>query len=557
MPHAADLIIVNARVLTLDAEALHAEAVAVAGGRILAVGSRDEIEAHAGPQTQVIDAAGGSVLPGFSENHMHLFSGSAELDHLQLAGVAGMDALAAAVKAYAEERGDQTVLFAQGADYTILGDTERLTRHHLDSILPDQPLVLFAPDHHTAWANTTALELVDMLHGAEMGPGNEVVMGEDGLATGELREMEAFSPLQAVGGFERYRLGLATGGEPDPYPNAAEWAQDIAVMRRGLDYCACHGITTIQNMDGNLYQLELLEAIEKEDGCLPCRVMIPFHFKNFMGLDMLEKASAMAARFKSDWLSCSVVKVFYDGVLDSWTAVMVEPYADRPDYCGEGLFTPESFRDVAVEADRRGLQIAVHAIGDGAVRAVLDGYEAAREANGVRDSRHRIEHIEVVHPDDIQRFAELGVIASMQPPHPPGCMGVPLEPTVSRIGEARWPVSYAWRTLKDAGARICFASDWPVSPIDPIAGIQTAVIRKPWSPTDPDQSFSLMEALAAYTVEGAYAEFREDRKGMTKPGFLADLVVLSADIEAVNIDDLHTVRPVLTLCGGRISFSSR
>ncbi len=223
----------------------------------------------------------------------------------------------------------------------------------------------------------------------------------------------------------------------------------------------------------------------------------------------------------------------------------------------KALFTPESFRDVAVEADRRGLQIAVHAIGDGAVRAVLDGYEAAREANGVRDSRHRIEHIEVVHPDDIHRFAELGVIASMQPPHPPGCMGVPLEPTVSRIGEARWPVSYAWRTLKDAGARICFASDWPVSPIDPIAGIQTAVIRKPWSPTDPDQSFSLMEALAAYTVEGAYAEFREDRKGMIKPGFLADLVVLSADIETVNIDDLHTVRPVLTLCGGRTSFSSR
>ncbi len=557
MPHSAELIIVNARVLTLDADNPRAEAVAIADGRIVAVGMRGEIEALADAGTRVIDADGGSVLPGFSENHMHLFSGSAELDHLQLAGVHGLDALTAAVKAYAEGRGDQRVLFAQGADYTILGDTERLTRHHLDGIWPHQPLVLFAPDHHTAWANTKALELVGMLHGAEMGPGNEVVMGEDGLATGELREMEAFSPLQAAGGFERYRLGLATGGEPDPYPNAAEWAQDIGVMRRGLDYCARHGITTIQNMDGNLYQLELLAAIEKEDGGLPCRVMIPFHFKNFMGLDMLEKASGMAARFDSDWLSCSTVKVFYDGVLDSWTAVMVEPYADRPDYCGEGLFTPESFRDIAIEADRRGLQIAVHAIGDGAVRAVLDGYEAAQKANGVRDSRHRIEHIEVVHPEDIARFAELGVIASMQPPHPPGCMGVPLEPTVSRIGTDRWPVSYAWRTLKDAGAHICFASDWPVSPIDPIAGMQAAVIRKPWAPEDPDQSFSLMEALAAYALKGAYAEFREDRKGMLKPGFLGDVVVLSADIEAVPIEDLHTVRPVETICGGCISFSSR
>ncbi|WP_276121674.1 amidohydrolase [Pararhizobium qamdonense] len=556
MTQTADIIILNARVLTLDEERPRAEAVAIAAGHILAVGTAAQMEAFRGAGTEVIDAAGGTVLPGFSENHMHLFSGAAELDHLQLAGISGLAALTHAVQAYAQTRTAEKVLFAQGADYTILGD-ERLTRHHLDAILADQPLVLFAPDHHTAWANTKALELVDMVHGAELGPGNEVVVGSDGLATGELREMEAFSPLQAAGGFDRYRLGLSTGGEPDPYPNDAEWAQDIAVMRRGLDYCSRHGITTIQNMDGNLYQLELLAAIEKEDGSLPCRVIIPFHFKNFMSIDMLEKASELARRFNSDWLSSGIVKVFYDGVLDSWTAVMVEPYADKPGDCGEGLFTPETFRDVAVEADRRGLQIAVHAIGDGAVRAVLDGYEAARVQNGTRDSRHRIEHIEVVHPDDIARFAQLGVIASMQPPHPPGCAGVPLEPTVSRIGRDRWPVSYAWRTLKDAGAHICFASDWPVSPIDPIIGIEAAVTRKRWAESDPDQSFSLEEALSAYCVEGAYAEFKEDRKGMVRAGYLADIVVLNGDIEAVAVAELQTIRPTTTICGGRISFSSR
>lgn len=556
MTQTADIIILNARVLTLDEERPRAKAVAIAAGHILAVGTAAQMEAFRGAGTEVIDAAGGTVLPGFSENHMHLFSGAAELDHLQLAGISGLAALTDAVQAYAQTRTAEKVLFAQGADYTILGD-ERLTRHHLDAILADQPLVLFAPDHHTAWANTKALELVGMVHGAELGPGNEVVVGPDGLATGELREMEAFSPLQAAGGFDRYRLGLSTGGEPDPYPNDAEWAQDIAVMRRGLDYCSRHGITTIQNMDGNLYQLELLAAIEKEDGSLPCRVIIPFHFKNFMSIDMLEKASELARRFNSDWLSSGVVKVFYDGVLDSWTAVMVEPYADKPGDCGEGLFTPETFRDVAVEADRRGLQIAVHAIGDGAVRAVLDGYEAARVQNGTRDSRHRIEHIEVVHPDDIARFAQLGVIASMQPPHPPGCAGVPLEPTVSRIGRDRWPVSYAWRTLKDAGAHICFASDWPVSPIDPIIGIEAAVTRKRWADSDPDQSFSLEEALSAYCVEGAYAEFKEDRKGMVRAGYLADIVVLNGDIEAVAAAELQTIRPTTTICGGRISFSSR
>ncbi len=308
-------------------------------------------------------------------------------------------------------------------------------------------------------------------------------------------------------------------------------------------------------MDGNLYQLELLAEIEAEGG-LTCRAQIPFHFKNFMTLDMLEKASAMAARYNSEWLSSGLVKVFYDGVLDSWTAVMVEPYADRPDWTGEPLFTPGQFIDLAVAADRRGLQIAVHAIGDGAVHAVLDGYEAARKANGRRDSRHRVEHIEVVTATDVPRFAELGVIASMQPPHPPGAMDFPLEPTVSRIGRDRWPLSYAWRTLKEAGARVVFASDWPVSPIDPIMGIQAAMLRKPWAETDPEQSFSLHEALAAYTVEGAYAEFAEDRKGQLKQGYLADLVVLSGDIEATEPAALHELHPVTTICGGRISFQA-
>ena len=249
----------------------------------------------------------------------------------------------------------------------------------------------------------------------------------------------------------------------------------------------------------------------------------------------------MAERYRSEWLSSGMVKVFYDGVLDSWTAVMVERLCRPAGLARRAAVFAEQFAEVAIEVDRRGLQIAVHAIGDGAVRAVLDGYEAAQKQNGRRDSRHRIEHIEVTTEQDMPRFAELGVIASMQPPHPPGAMGLPLEPTVSRIGRARWPLSYAWRTLKDAGAHIVFASDWPVSPIDPIAGIQAAMLRKPWAEGMPDQSFSLHEALAGYTVEGAYAGFMEDRKGRLKPGYLADLVVLSGDLEAADPEQLHEV----------------
>jgi predicted amidohydrolase YtcJ len=459
------------------------------------------------------------------------------------------------VRDFARARPDAAFLLANGADYTILSETERVTRHHLDRIVADRPFAMIAPDHHTMWANTKALELAGLLHGRQLGPGNEIVMAADGLAEGELRENEAFGPVLEAAGHSRPRLGLSTGGEPDPYPTAAELAHDRAIMRRGLDWCARHGITSIHNMDGNLYQLELLSQVEAE-GDLLCRVQIPFHFKNFMPLDALEKASLMARSYRSDWLSSGMVKIFYDGVMEGWTAVMVDDYADRSGWRGEPLFTPEQLAAVAIEADRRRLQIAVHAIGDGAVRAVLDGYAAAGKANGRRDSRHRIEHIEAVTAADVPRFAALGVIASMQPSHPPGNGEFPLEPTLSRLGRERWPLAYAWRTLKDTRARIVFASDWPVAPIDPIASIAAAVLRKPWAPGLPDQSFTLAEALAAYTVEGAYAGFAENRKGQLKAGYLADLVILSGDIEAVDPEGLHEISPLVTICGGRITWQA-
>ncbi|RWB06445.1 amidohydrolase [Mesorhizobium sp.] len=551
----ADLIVINARVLTMDEGNPTAEAVAIKDGNILAVGDRRTIEALKGPATKIIDAQGGSMVPGFIEAHMHLFGGAAELDNLHLQGVHGFDALSDAIRAYAAARPNAKLLLGAGVDYTILSKEEPVTRHHLDRIIADRPFAMSASDHHTMWANTKALELAGVLHGKQLGPGNEIVMGADGLAAGELREGEAFGPILELSGQNRVRLGIATGGEPEPYPSAAEVAADRDLMHRGLEWCARHGITSIQNMDGNLYQLELLAGLEQE-GRLLCRTKIPFHFKNFMTLDRLEKASRMANSYQSEWLSSGMVKMFYDGVLEGWTAVMVDDYADRPGWRGEPLFTPQHLAEVAVEADRRGLQVAVHSIGDGAVRAVLDGYEAARRKNGRRDSRHRVEHIEVVTAADIPRFAELGVIASMQPPHPPGAMDFPLEPTLSRIGRERWPLSYAWRTLKQAGAHVVFASDWPVSPIDPILGIQAAVLRKPWAEGDPDQSFSLHESLAGYTVEGAYAEFMEHRKGRLKPGFMADLVVLSGDIEATAPEALHMVRPATTICGGKITYQA-
>ncbi|WP_377274491.1 amidohydrolase [Rhizobium sp. R86522] len=556
MATTADIIITNGLVLTMDPAAPRAEAVALAGNRILAVGTRSEIEALAGPETQTIDAKGATIMPGFNEAHMHIFPGSVSLRQLNLHGVQGFEALKAAILDYAEMNPDEPLLMGFSADYSIISLTEPCTRHHLDAILPDRPFMMFAPDHHTAWANTAALEKAGILQGKDVGIGNEIVMGPDGLANGELREGNAFGPVSALastGG--REELGMVTGMDPENV-TPEQFALDRAILKAGLDYCASWGVTSIQNFDGNHYQLRLMRDLELS-GELSCRIRIPYHMKNFMALEDLDKAAAWKKEFATDMLRGDFVKVFMDGVLDSQTAYMLDGYGDRPGYTYEPLFTPAAFDAIATKADALGLQVAVHAIGSAAIRQTLDGYEAAVKENGPRGNRHRIEHIEIIHPDDIPRFATLGIVASMQPVHYPGGTCFPAEPTTAKIGEDRWDQAYAWRTMKEAGAPVVFASDWPVSPVSPFQCIQDALTRKPWKEGLKDQRFSLMEALEAYTSIGAWVEFMEDRKGMLKAGYLADVVVLTKDIEAVSPEAImDTVRPAVTICDGHITFQA-
>ena len=235
---------------------------------------------------------------------------------------------------------------------------------------------------------------------------------------------------------------------------------------------------------------------------------------------------------------------------------MVEDYADIPGWRGDPLHSAERFCKAAIEADRRGLQISVHAIGDGAVRRVLDGYEAAQKANGKRDSRHRIEHIEVLHPDDLPRFRALGVVASMQPPHPPGAMDFPLEPWVSHIGEARWPWAFPLSFLRKEGVPIAFASDWPVSDINPMRGVKAAITRQPWKAGHPGHDSTLGEALAGYTIGGAYAGKDEHRLGRLVAGNKADIVVMDRDLEATPIEELDTARAAITFTGGQLTWEA-
>ncbi len=549
----ADIIITNARVLTMDGAAPRASALAIAGNRILRAGSSDDVAGLKAKHTRMIDAQMKTVMPGIIEGHVHLFGGSVELDTLMLNGINGFAAIAESVSQYRNQRPNDPVLLATGIAHGSFG--EPITRQILDRIVSDIPFIIGCFDHHTMWANTKALEAAGIMKGRKLPVGNEIVLDHNGIATGELLEPAAYMLVQALtptGG--REWLGMTTGENPNPPATKAQRELDMKFFQQGIAHAASLGITSMHNMDGNWYQLELLQALLDRNE-LNARVEIPFHHKNFFETSRVDEAVEMRAKYQGDMLHCDRVKLFIDGVLETYTALMLEGYPDQPENMGAPLFTAEEFNAVVARADRHGLQISTHAIADGAVRRTLDGYENAIRENGRRDSRHRIEHIEMIDPKDVPRLKELGVIASLQPIAGVGVPGNPVEPILSRVGD-KLPYAYAWQTLREAGATIAFSSDWPVAPLSPFLGMQAAMTAVPLRPDCPPQAQSLMDTLHAFTAAGAYMEFREDRKGTLKEGYLADVVVLDADMEATPADQIAAVRPTVTICDGRVTFEA-
>lgn len=522
-----DLLIVNARALTQDPAAPRAEAVGVAGGQIAFVGSSAEALALRTSQTRLIDAGGATLLPGFIDSHYHLELGSLRLDGAQLGPAHDTAELIELLAAHAASQPDDPWVKGFGLRYDTLG-ARPLTRHDLDAVVPDRPALLMAFDGHTAWANTRALELCGILGGAACAPGNEIVMSSDGTASGELREIDAFARVSR-------RI-----------PPLSD-ARRRELTRRGLAQAARCGITSIHNMDGDRHQLARYLALDSA-GELTLRVQVPFSFRPEMDIGALDEAIAMRdAAGAGEMVRAGTVKLFMDGVIESGTGLLLAPYAGG-DSCGEANFEAEQFDAVASAVDALKLQIIVHAIGDAAVRRTLDGYERALLANGRRDSRHRIEHIELVDAADLPRFAALGALAAMQPLHA-ATFDVG-QVWLDRVGRARWPWSFSWRRLREAGARLAFGSDWPVVSQDVLAGIRAAVGRQPLCDDEPQQAQTLDEALRSYTADGAYFEHMETRKGMLRKGMLADLVLLDRDIE----HDLAGAEVAMTVCGGRAVF---
>ena len=530
----ADYLFTNAAVFTADPANPRAEAVAVRGNRILAVGRAAAVAELRGPRTEVVDGGGRSLLPGLIDSHFHLLYGSLKLDKLRLDAANSLDEIRAAIAAYAAANPQREWIDGVQLKYSAIPAGERLDRWFLDAIVADRPVYLTAFDGHTVWVNSEALRRGGLLNGRATPAGSEIVMdAATGAATGELREPGAFDPVRAL----------------IPAPTDAERR---AALHQGLALCAANGLTGVHNMDGWDNSIELYAALE-DLGEMTLRIYVPYDIKPDTPLEKIAEAAAQKQRFQGSHVRSGAVKVFMDGVLESYTALMIDDYAGEPGNRGGALYTADHFNAIAAAADRLGLQIFVHACGDGAVRRTLDGYEHALQRNGRRDSRHRIEHIEVIHPHDIPRFAELGVLASMQPAHcPPTLHEGDVWP--SRAGAARWPYSFAWQTLRDAGARQAYGSDWPVVTMDPFVGMWCGMVREQWNAGDPVQTQRLEDLVLGYTREAAYAEFQEHEKGMLRPGMLADLVLLDADIFAAPVAAVDRVRPTLTMVDGKVVF---
>ncbi|MCA2002047.1 MAG: amidohydrolase [Chloroflexi bacterium] len=525
----SDFIIRNARVFTSDEANPRAEAVAVKGNRIVFVGTNEGVKEFQGESTRVIDGKGGTLTPGFIDSHFHLLWGSIWMGAAQLYDAKTKDDVRASLQSFSAEKKTSEWVDGRGVKYGIVS-----TRQELDEMVPDRPVYINAYDGHTSWANTKALELAGILQPGKEAPGNGVIVrDENGLATGELRETA---------------MDLVANLIPPPSE-----ARKRELLKLAMKKINATGVTSVHNMNGDLNELQFFAAAE-DAGEMTVRVYVPYHVKPETTEADLSEAVEMA-KLQGDFARGGCVKFFMDGVWESYTALNLEPYADNPEAKPEGIYSAEHFNRMATACDKLGLQMFTHCCGDGAVRRALDGYEAAQKVNGKRDSRHRVEHIEVIHMDDLPRFKQLGVIASMQTSHAPFSANEG-DVWLERTGPQRWGRSFAWRDILNAGAHLILGSDWTVAPFDPIFNLHVAMNRKKWSPQDPDQTLTLEECILGYTRNAAYGEFKENEKGKIKEGYLADLVLFTHDLFALPKEEILTAKAALTMVDGKAVFKA-
>ena len=530
-----DLIIVNGKVFTGE-ESL-AEAVAVQGNKVLRVGTNREIQRLARAQTTVIDAKGGSVLPGFNDAHVHMMSGGLSLDQLSLSEATTIESVKETLKAWAEANPAHDWIRGRGWLYAPFGDGLP-TRQMLDQLVPDRPAYLVSYDGHTGWANTAALQRAGITRATAAPVNGAIVKDADGQPTGVLKEAAMSLMSQAL-----------------PVPSRED---KLAALRAAVVEANRVGITSVQNAGGSADDLDLYDELRKS-GELTVRVYQALSVDPAATTEDLDQLELARERFQDDpLLKTGAVKLMADGVVETRTAAMLEPYTGS-DERGELRASAADFSRLVSELDARGWQVMTHAIGDAAIREVLDAYEAARAANPApeRGRRHRVEHLETPDPDDVPRFGALGVVASLQPAHgqPPD----PAGPWASPLGPERTARGWMSGSLLRGGAPLAYGSDWPVVPLDPLRGIFVAVNRtsfegEPDGGWMPEERLSLREAIRAFTSGAAWASFDELRKGSLERDMLADIVILSADVFALPPDRLLEAEVVMTIMDGKVVF---
>jgi hypothetical protein len=523
---AADLIVTGARIWTGDPESPWAEALAVEGERILAVGTRAEIEPLAGPQTRVVDGAGRMVTPGFIDTHVHFAWGGDGLASVQLRDARTPEEFTARIAAHAATLPAGEWILNGTWDHENWGG-ELPTREWIDTVTPDHPVWVTRLDGHMGLANSKALALAGVTADTPDVPGGAIERDPDGQPTGVLKDNA---------------MGLVESVVPEP-----NLAQADRMIQAAMAHVAAQGVTTVHDM-GTWWSLDAYRRA-RQDGWLRTRV------HTFLPLADWERVAAeVKAHGPGDaWLRIDGVKGFMDGSLGSHTAAFFEPFTDAPDDRGLLINEPADVERWIAGADAAGLQVVVHAIGDRAISLLLDSFERVSAAAGPRDRRFRIEHAQHIHPDDIPRFAALDVIASMQPYH--------------AIDDGRWAdkvigperakTTYAFASLLGAGAHVAFGSDWPVAPPTPLEGIYAAVTRATLDGAHPqgwvpEQKIGVEDALRAYTRQGAWAGFAEADTGMLKPGMQADLVLLDRDITAIPPEEIRSAAVLMTLVGGMV-----
>jgi predicted amidohydrolase YtcJ len=527
----ANRVLYNGNIHTMDLATPVAQAVAIAGNRVLAVGDNQAMRALLAPGGEAIDLGGRTVTPGFIDAHLHFVSYGLSLLEIDLAGVSNFSTVQQRIKERARQTPAGSWLSGRGWDQSLWPGGKYATRQDLDQITTDHPVFLRRKCGHIGWANSLALELAGITAETADPPGGEIerdpVSGEP---TGILKEQA----MDLVG-------NLLKQPSDDEIKAAIQAATKQAHQL---------GIVGVGNMeDERAFQaLQDLHAADE----LKIRVLMQIPEKNLDGAIQI----GLRSGYGDDWLRVGGVKIFSDGALGGRTAHMLAPYEGQPDNYGIAIADAAHLKEVVEKAARAGIAVMIHAIGDGAIRVVLDAVEATRQAGIGLNLRHRIEHAQVLHPNDIDRFAQLGVIPSMQPIHATEDM---------LLADANWGErsrgAYAWRSLLNSGAVLAFGSDSPVSPLSVIAGIHAAVTRRRADGTPgpngwyPEQCLTVEEAVYAYTVGAAYAAAEEGDKGSLSPGKLADLVVLSQDIFSINPAGLLETEVELTIIDGEVVYS--